>query len=328
MPPRSLVVALALVVPVAALAGCADDEAPLVAVKATATDGFLMMPLDYGGDGRAVTGDALVDVDAVANTGTVRVTATAGNDSYGVTWSEFRADPTKPFQDGGIATRFHEHGASGTGDTSIPEVNLIAAGWGPARVTKNGEPLPDPVTGGEAWAGHFMITDTGAFAADGSVKSTTGGIYDPANAAAGATEPGDLELHVVLKNNPGEPQTLTPIEVSGTAQGQVMQDLTAAVPDVGALNVTLWIRPATPPAPPVGVLTLVLKDPAGKELGTLTNQAGMPNEASFTVTPPMAGDYTVSATGQGVALAYGATFAITPPASAQLYFVFETVTIE
>lgn len=328
MSSRSLGIALALVA-ATALAGCAEPPLAITTLKATATNAFLLSPLSYEGDGTPFDGNALVDVDAVSNTGTVTLSGKAGNDTYDVRFTSFAAAPDKPFQDGGIATLFHEHGATGVGDASIPEVNLLVAGWGPATVTKNGQPLKDPVTGMDAWAGHFMLTDTGVFAPDMTVKATAGGTYDPAQAANGATEAGDLELHVSLKNNAGAPQNLTPITTTGTAQGQVAADLSIEISGGATASILLFVDTPSPPAPPLAQLTLTLKDPSGTEVATLApGTAGQPYSTTVTVADPMPGTWLLTATGQGANAQYGATFTLTPPTSANLYFVFEDVVVE
>lgn len=327
MSSRPLGIALVLVA-AATLAGCADAPQPITAVRATAINAFLMSPLVYTGAVTPFTGDALVDVDAVTNTGTVTLNGKAGNDTYDVRITEFAAAADKPFQDGGIATSFHEHGGTGVGDTSIPEVNLLVAGWGKAVVTKNGQALADPVTGMPTWVAHFMLTDTGVFGADKSVKTRAGGIYDPSRAAEGATE-ADLEFHVSLKNNVGAAQNLTPVEIRETAQGQVQADSTADIPAVASVDIVLFVDTPSPPTPPIAALTLSLKDPTGKEVATLApGQPGMPATSTVTLADPVPGTYTLSATGQGANAQYGATFTLTPPTEAMLYFVFEDVTIE
>lgn len=328
MSSRPLGVALVLVA-ATALAGCAEEPLVITSLKATASDAFLLSPLVYTGAARPFAGDALVDVDAVANTGTVTLSGKAGNDTYDARFTSFAAAADKPFQDGGIGTLFHEHGASGVGDTSIPEVNLLVAGWGPVTVTKNGQPLKDPVTGMDTWVGHFMLTDTGVFAPDMTIKTTAGGVYDPAQAANGATEPGDLELHVSLKNNAGAPQNLTPIEVSIPAQGQVAADTPIDVPGGAKADIVLFVDTGAPPTPPVAQITLSLKDPSGKEVATLApGTAGQPYSTTVSLTDPMPGTWLLTATGQGANANYGAIITLMPPASAGLYFVFEAVTVE
>ena len=329
MSSRPLGVALVVVAAIA-LAGCAEPPLSITTLRATATNGFYMSPLVYTGDATPFQGDALVDVDAVANTGTVTFTARAGNDTYEGRFTSFAAAPDKPFQDGGIAALFHEHGATGVGDASIPEVNLLVAGWGPVALTKNGQPLKDPVTGMDAWAGHFMLTDTGVFAADRSVKNTAGGVYDPGQAANGAVEAGDLELHVSLKNNAGAAQNLTPIDVTIPVQGgQVAADTPVEVPQAASADITLFVETGAPPTPPLAQLTLSLKDPSGTEVATLAaGQPGQPQATTLTLTDPPAGTWTLTASGTGANAAYGVRMALTAATSANLYFVFETVTIE
>ncbi len=60
-------------------------------------------------------------------------------------------------------------------------------------------PVPD-------WAGHTMTT-TGVRGPDGSVRTTTGDIYDFSQAGNGAVDQNDVEFHLVFHDAPGPNQT-------------------------------------------------------------------------------------------------------------------------
>ena len=79
--------------------------------------------LDYAGKRlTAVQGAIDIDVNEISNTGKVIAEFTEGSDRYKIVFDRFSA--SKPYQDGGIATRVYEHGDSGNGDPLYPNLGI------------------------------------------------------------------------------------------------------------------------------------------------------------------------------------------------------------
>lgn len=191
------------------ISGCLVED-KLTGYHAYGSNGFFAAGFAYEG-GRSVLrfeGPAYLDVNDANNTGAFVAKGTVAGKSFHVIFEDFAQ--SKPFHDGGIAADFHEHGASGVGDTTIPEVDLEMAGWGLAKIRSDGVPYKDPISGKDNWTAHFMVirngvrdNTTGAIYADAG-KTT---LYNPLNASRGYTEPGDYELHLVLRNQTGNGTT-------------------------------------------------------------------------------------------------------------------------
>ena len=98
----------------------------------------------------------------------------------------------------GVAHNVYLHGDSGAGMPVVPLLFNHLAAWGPADVTLNGEPfintfeIPKP-----QWIGHLMVTE-GVRHPDGTIRTIDGSIYNPTLGKVGATEEGDLEVHLVF----------------------------------------------------------------------------------------------------------------------------------
>ncbi|MFV1984463.1 MAG: hypothetical protein ACC657_13055 [Thiohalomonadales bacterium] len=102
-----------------------------------------------------------------------------------------------------VTTNVYLHGDSGAAAPVIPTVLNLLATWGPAEITHNGIPFDNPYDGPVPnWAGHTMTTE-GIRGKDGSVRTTTGEIYNPSQAAKGAIDHNDLEFHLVFHDAPG-----------------------------------------------------------------------------------------------------------------------------
>jgi hypothetical protein len=109
-----------------------------------------------------------------------------------------------------VTTNVYLHGDSGAAAPIIPTVLNLLATWGPAEITHNGIPFDNPLDGPVPnWAGHTMTTE-GLRGADGSVRTTTGEIYNPSQAANGAIDHNDLEFHLVFHDAPGPKTTNIP----------------------------------------------------------------------------------------------------------------------
>lgn len=96
--------------------------------------------LDYAGKHlTAVQGTIDIEVNELTNSGHVVAEFVEGVDRYRTVFDRFAAKA--PFQDGGIATRIHEHGDSGNGNPLYPKTWLYLGGWSTATMHKNDQVL-------------------------------------------------------------------------------------------------------------------------------------------------------------------------------------------
>ena len=108
--------------------------------------------LDYAGKHlKPVQGTIDIDVNEITNAGQIIAEFTEGSDRYRIVFDRFAA--SRPYQDGGIATRVYEHGDSGNGDPLYPKTWLYLSGWGKADVYKNGQLLY------KDYDAHFMVME-------------------------------------------------------------------------------------------------------------------------------------------------------------------------
>ena len=108
--------------------------------------------LDYAGKHlKPVQGTIDIDVNEITNAGQIIAEFTEGSDRYRIVFDRFAA--SRPYQDGGIATRVYEHGDSGNGDPLYPKTWLYLSGWGKAVVYKNGQLLY------KDYDAHFMLME-------------------------------------------------------------------------------------------------------------------------------------------------------------------------
>ena len=134
--------------------------------------------LDYAGKHlKPVQGTIDIDVNEITNAGQIIAEFTEGSDRYRIVFDRFAA--SRPYQDGGIATRVYEHGDSGNGDPLYPKTWLYLSGWGKADVYKNGQLFY------KDYDAHFMVMersrDSNTHAVRYPVKRTLpGGETDPA----------------------------------------------------------------------------------------------------------------------------------------------------
>jgi hypothetical protein len=99
---------------------------------------------------RPIHGEALIDVDEIANSGVFRASLQLPEGIYVIELDRFHE--FSPCQDGGIAAFLFEHGNSGCGDANWPKSILYVAGWGYGHATLNGKTLY------ENYEIHFMVT--------------------------------------------------------------------------------------------------------------------------------------------------------------------------
>jgi len=156
--------------------------------------------LDYAGKHlKPVQGTIDIDVNEITNAGQIIAEFTEGSDRYKIVFDRFAA--SKPYQDGGIATRVYEHGDSGNGDPLYPKTWLYLSGWGKADVYKNGQLLY------KDYDAHFMVMersrDSNTHAVRYPVKRTLPG---------GETDPAGMEIDLWVRSKETNNKNFPPFE--------------------------------------------------------------------------------------------------------------------
>jgi len=156
--------------------------------------------LDYAGKRlKPVQGAIDIDVNEITNTGQIIAEFAEGSDRYRIVFDRFAA--SKPYQDGGIATRVYEHGDSGNGDPLYPKTWLYLSGWGKADVYKNGQLLY------KDYGAHFMVMgrsrDPNTHAVRYPVKRTLPG---------GETDPAGMEIDLWVRSKETNNKNFPPFE--------------------------------------------------------------------------------------------------------------------
>ena len=156
--------------------------------------------LDYGGKHlQPVQGTIEIDVNELTNSGKVVAEFVEETDRYLIVFDRFAA--SKPYQDGGIATRVYEHGDSGNGDPLYPKTWLYLSGWGKAVVYKNGQLLY------KDYDAHFMLMersrDPKTHEVRYPVKRTLPG---------GETDPAGMEIDLWVRSKEQNTQNFPPFE--------------------------------------------------------------------------------------------------------------------
>ncbi len=156
--------------------------------------------LDYAGKRlNPVKGTIEINVNELTNTGKVIAEFAEGADQYRTVFDRFVA--SKPYQDGGIATRVYEHGDSGNGDPLYPKTWLYLSGWGKADVYKNGQLLY------KDYDAHFMVMersrDPNTHAVRYPVKRTLPG---------GETDPAGMEIDLWVRSKVTNNKNFPPFE--------------------------------------------------------------------------------------------------------------------
>ena len=165
----------------------------------------------YDGSGHKKLSDGMieVDLDHVANTGTITATWTdlngdqmmlkqnkfaGGNEMYigetidGVTQTTLDLDP--------VAINHFEHGTTGAGPTIEPTLFVYLASWGPAEVFKNGESQG-------TFEAHMMITDGARDMHSGKIVKSDGTTpYSPMTPGDSKVNPNTVQLHLVYHTAP------------------------------------------------------------------------------------------------------------------------------
>jgi hypothetical protein len=198
-------------------AGCLED-ASARDYHAAATDGKFALGWAYDGAG-VLPFDGFIMIHAVDrdNTGEAYAAGMLNGKRWVIVFDEFAQQGDRAFQDGGIAGGLDEHGDTGVGDASIPRVRADMAAWGTARVTVDGQHLPDALTGDDRWVAHYMVILTGVRDKDGKIwNAGRTAPYDPGNASDGYSEEGDHEVHLILRSHATTPPNATSVDRSGT----------------------------------------------------------------------------------------------------------------
>jgi len=118
---------------------------------------------------------------------------------------EIKDEMATPLEDESdpVTTNIYLHGDTGSGGPVLPTIFNMLATWGPAKVWLNGTQLVNPYDGpAPLWVGHSMTTE-GVRGEDGTVRTTAGTIFNPGVSDQGATEPEDMEVHLVFHDAPG-----------------------------------------------------------------------------------------------------------------------------
>jgi len=169
-------------------------------------DGIGSVPID---------GTLELEIDPMSNTGWIRAEWTDANGAWTFRQNRFihpddhpsgvrigsSVDGLETIINEGVVHNAYLHGDTGAGAPVLPTVFTYLAAWGPARVTRNGEPFDNPFEiPAPMWLGHLMVTE-GARRPDGTVRTLSGEIFNPRHASEGAVEPGDLEVHLVFHDD-------------------------------------------------------------------------------------------------------------------------------
>ena len=187
-------------------------------------DGVAAEPVDsfvWDGNGSMqVKGKARLEIDPVANTGEIWVEWEDQNGYWTYHQKQFAppghptglrlgasASSTDLVLSDPVTTNVYLHGNTTAAGPVLPTVFNLLATWGPAEITHNGIPFDNPYDGPVPnWAGHTMTT-VGVRNEDGSVRTTTGEIFNFSQAGNGAVDQNDLEFHVVFHDAPGPNMT-------------------------------------------------------------------------------------------------------------------------
>lgn len=290
-----------------------------------AYDGNGVVPLDRG--------VILIHANDAQNTGDVFAGGILDSQPWIVRFDRFAQQGNKTFQNGGVAADLEEHGASGHGDASIPQVHAAMAAWGEAGLQIGGKPVPDPSTGNATWSAHYMVIRTGVRndATHGIWNKAKTAPYDPAHPADGYADPSDDEIHLVLRPHVSSGAAPIPIRV-GLDPPQTNPTYAQTFelyenPFVGSLvnlTFTLTADPATLPSD----LTFVIKAPDGSEVARATLPGSSSNTASTALASlalDQRGTYNVDVTGRLVNAQFEIGGVLTLPSNLVFNFWWENV---
>jgi hypothetical protein len=156
--------------------------------------------LDYAGKRLTpLQGTIEIDVNELTNAGRVIAEFVEGSDRYRIVFDHFSG--SKPYQDGGIATRVYEHGDSGNGDPLYPKTWLYLSGWGTAMTFKNDQILH------KDYSAHFMVMER-------SRDPKTHEVHYPVKRTlpGGETDPGAMEIDLWVRSKETNNKNFPPFE--------------------------------------------------------------------------------------------------------------------
>jgi len=167
-----------------------------------------------------VKGEATIKIDPVANTGFIHVEWKDRNGEWTYHQERYAPPPhptglrlaasasnTELELTDPVTTNVYLHGDTSAAGPVLPTVFNLLATWGPAVITRNGIAFDNPFDGPTPeWVGHTMTT-LGVRGDDGSVRTTTGEIFNFSQAGNGAVDQNDLEFHLVFHDAPGPKAT-------------------------------------------------------------------------------------------------------------------------
>lgn len=208
----------------------ASDGRLIREVTGPVTDSVMGVPAQpvdsFVWDGQGITpinGSVRLEIDPVANTGTIEARWTDENGSWTLRQTAFAppdhpsgltvgpdANSTELITGDPVTTNVYLHGNTTAGGPVLPTVFNLLATWGPAEVTLNGQPFDNPYDGPTPlWVAHTMTT-VGVRNDAGEVLTTDGNIFNmmnPADHANGVTYDDELEFHLVFHDAPGPAMT-------------------------------------------------------------------------------------------------------------------------
>jgi hypothetical protein len=227
-------------------------------------------------------GVAAIEVDAAADGGRASFEYVRDGHAWRVTMDRFAA--TEPWQDGGVRADFNFRGATGIGDGQLPLMHAVAAGWGAASVTMDGQAVVEPVTGNRTFDASFVVTDTAPRnATNGRVLRTGQGIFHPQHPEQGRTEPRWqvlLDLRSPPPWPPADARQAVSFQLNDPLHRNALPFEVAGSPT--EVNVS-WIVVRPPDTAPAAILDFSLEGPSGEGLATWHYD---PRDAIGATSPP------------------------------------------
>lgn len=243
---------------------------------------------------------------------------------------------------GGIAVNLTTDGSLDHAAPQHPAVFAPAAAWGAARMSVEGSPIPDPVSGAETVDAGFLVTKDGFRADDskGMPRSDGQGWVDAATAFSAKTDKGDWEIHLRLESPP---------DASPSSDGFAFAPPSAypaAVPDIGLPpnseyseffqfnntrfggKATAHIVATAPVPPTLNELTFTIRSPTGIEVGNATLAPSVIGDAVQDLVFPLSqfGVYQVLVHGKVALAKYNIEVTLEPAADFDLNLWWENVT--
>lgn len=168
----------------------------------------------YDGTGhiKLKTGEIIVDVDPLTQTGSMNATwVDNDNNNWSLTQTKFMAGQelylagilpngtaNVKLGNDSVALTHWEHGNTGGGPPVLPTLFTYVATWGPADVFKNGQK-----TG--TFGAHMMLTDGVRDPISGKVfNANRSAPYNPMNPADGYSNPNASQVHLIFQSPMGQ----------------------------------------------------------------------------------------------------------------------------